>query len=578
MKKITLFTLILVAFFTSCQKPELAGTDPTGEGLVGFSLRSPSSGTNLGLNAATPNATVEITWGAATPGLNTAPTYTWVAALKSVGNFNNPLVEIPADNGGKATKLTLSFKQLDDALKAKGIADAAKTDLIWTVRADNGSTKILAQNVFNLTVTRFKDGASPFILLGPSSSTSPVAIDPGSTNQNFTFRWTKSNPATGGPAVRYRVLFSTTGNFATPLFSINSNNSGVDTLLTISYKAISDSLSAKGQTNLSQPSTLKWTVVATSGTWNQQADYVNDLVILREVRLFMPGGFQGATGNGTDWTPANAPELIPDKRSGLANNLYYIYIFLPANAEFKITQGRSWDVNYGGTAGNLAVNGDNFKVTTAGVYRISVNRTTMKYNIMEGRMGFVGEATSAGWNPPNVFPNAAMKHLGTNYFLGVHTFTNGGWKMIDNNEWNNGSNEVNETRSYGSNGPSGSTLEVNGPNMPNATAGTYRVIWDGTDVNNVKYEMFKGLRIVGAFQGWNPATAPDMNYLGNGRWQRTITLTAGEFKFVSADGWDFNYGKGATTGSLVRGGDNLNVAAGTYTITVDEYNRTYSIQ
>jgi hypothetical protein len=150
--------------------------------------------------------------------------------------------------------------------------------------------------------------------------------------------------------------------------------------------------------------------------------------------------------------------------------------------------------------------------------------------------------------------------------------------MIDNNEWNNGSNEVNETRSYGSNGPTGSTLEVNGPNMPNATAGTYRVIWDGTDVNNVKYEMFKGLRIVGAFQGWNPATAPDMNYLGNGRWQRTITLTAGEFKFVSADGWDFNYGKGATTGSLARGGDNLNVAAGTYTITVDEYNRTYSIQ
>ncbi|HEX8333099.1 MAG TPA: SusE domain-containing protein [Segetibacter sp.] len=580
MKKITLFTLILVAFFTSCQKPDLAGTDPTGEGLVGFSLRSPSSGTSLGLNAATPNASVEITWGASTPGLNTAPTYTWVAALKSTGNFDNPLVEILSDNGGKANKLTLGSKQLDDALKAKGIADGAKVDLIWSVRADNGSTKILAQNIFNLSITRFKDGASPFILLGPTSSTTPAAIDPGSTTQNFTFRWTKSNPATGGPAVKYKVVFSTTENFATPLFSVNSNNSGNDTLLTISYKAISDSLNAKGQTNLSQPSNLKWTVIATSGTWNQQADYVNDLVILREVRMYMPGSFQTSTGNGTDWTPANAPELIPDKRSGLANNLYYIYIFLPANAEFKVTQGRAWDVNYGGTGGNLVQNSnDNFKVTTAGVYRVSVNRTTMKYNIMEGRMGFVGEATSAGWNPPSVFPNSALKNLGKNYFLGVHTFTNGGWKLIDNNEWNNGSNAVDETRSFGSNGPTGSMLETNGPNMPNATAGTYRVIWDGRDVNNVKYEMYKGLRIVGAFQGWNPATAPDMNYLGNGRWQRTITLPAGEFKFVSADGWDFNYGKGATAGSITRdNGDNITVSAGTYTITVDEYNRTYTIQ
>lgn len=578
MKKILFCSILMFALFAACKKTDLADNKATGEGLVGFTLKGPASGTSVVLNAATPNTSIEITWNPSKPGLHTAPTYTWVAALKSAANFDAPLIEIPSNNAGKDAALTLTYKQLDDALKAKGIADGAQTDLVWTVRADNGSVKILATNVYNLTVSRFKDGASPFVLLGPSSSTTAMAIDPGGL-QLMKFNWTKSNPAAGGTAVKYKVVFSKTSSFSTPLFSLTPGNNGTDTLAAISYKALSDTLTKYGYTDLGQATALKWTVVATSGTWNQQADYINDISILREVRMYMPGGYQTATGNGTDWTPANAPELIPDNRDGLKNNLYYIYIYLPANTEFKFTQGRSWDINYGGSNGDLG-SSDNIKVTAAGVYRISVNRTTMKYNVMAGRMGFVGGATSVGWNPDQVFPAAAMKNLGTNYFLGVHTFKNDEWKMIDNDQWNNGSNSVDETRSYGSTGASGSMLEINGPNMPKPAAGTYRVIWDGTDVNKVKYQMYKGLRIVGAFQGWDFPSAPDMDYLGSGKWSKTITLPAGEFKFVSADGWDWNYGKDkdAAAGTLKANGDNLNVAAGTYTITVDEYNKTYSIQ
>lgn len=569
---------------------------------MNFTLVGPVSGTAVQLNAATPNTTIDITWNASTPGLHTVPTYTWVAALRTGGDITKPLVKIPSNNGGKDTKLTLTYKQLDDALKATGIADGAKTDFMWSVVADNGSTQLLAQNTFNITITRFKDGATPFILLKPASSTVPFAIDPGSTTQNIAFNWTKSVPATGGAAIKYKVLFvekkvDTNGNeiapdFTKPLFSIASNNSGADTLANVLYKSISDSLNAHSLSNLSQPSNLKWTVVATSGTWNQQSDYINDIVILREVRVYLAGSFQSASGYGNDWDPTTGPEMIRDLRSGLINNMYYVYMYFPAGAEFKFTQGRSWDVNYGtgATPGTLTTaNGGNIKITTAGVYRVCINRTTMTYDVQAGRMGFVGGAvTNVGWDPSKVFPTAQMKFLSDNKFLGIYDFTADGWKMIDADHWNNGGNstDVTDPHSYGSTGASGSTLVINADNMPNiTTAGRYRIVWDGTDVNNVKYSLSPADKMYvigsGTVGGWDnnatqtDAQRPPLAYQGNGVWKGTVTLTSGEIKFIVQKGsWDYSYG--GANGKL--GDANIAVSAGPYTITVDEYNKTYTIQ
>jgi hypothetical protein len=310
----------------------------------------------------------------------------------------------------------------------------------------------------------------------------------------------------------------------------------------------------------------------------------------------MPGSYQGSTGNGTDWTPADAPELIRDVRADALNKLYYTYIYLPAGAQFKITQGRSWDLNYGGSNGNLVVGGDNLSVTNAGWYRVSVDLANMKYDIREGRMGFVGGAVGAGWNPPNVFPNYAMGPIGTNLFLGVADFTSDGWKLIDNDSWNNGDITATNTRSYGSSGGSGSTLQVNGDNMPNPTsAGRYRVIWDGRDVNNVKYEMYAAneMRVVGnGIEGvpeWNPGASPQMTYLGNGVWRITLNLKANqEIKFLAGNDWGaFDYedasgGSQATgTARAIKwdGGPNFKTpaVAGSYTITLNEHTQTVTI-
>jgi hypothetical protein len=321
------------------------------------------------------------------------------------------------------------------------------------------------------------------------------------------------------------------------------------------------------------------------------------------LRMYMPGGYQAATGNGNDWDPATAPELIRDQRTGVNNDMYYIYIFLPANGEFKITQGRAWDIAFGtgSTAGSVTSNnGGNFKVTTAGFYRVSINRTTLKYDIRAGRMGFVGGATGAGWNPPNVFPTYAMGNSATNLFVGITTFVaNDGWKLIDNNSWNDGSNSVGETRSYGSPGGDGSTLEVNGANFANMTGAPVakRVIWDGRDVNNVKYFISPAseMRVVGdgmnqaGVGDWSPGTSPQMTYGGNGVWTLTIALKPGkDIKFLAGNDWgafDYEDNSGGSTAVGTprkikwEGGNNFKTpaVAGTYTITLNENLQTVTI-
>jgi hypothetical protein len=582
--------LIILTLFAACKKPDLAGFNATGEGLVPFALQSPSSGTTVALNAATPNATIEITWAASVPGLKTPPTYKWVAALKT-GSLDTPLIAIPSNNNGSDTRLSLRHQQLDSALKAKGIAAGAQTALIWSVLADNGSTKLMAQNTNNITVTRFQDGATPFVLLGPSSTTTPTVINPSSTSDSLHFNWTRSTSSNSANAITYKVWFykdSTT----TPLFSVPSNNSGKDSILSISYAALSDSLNANGMSDVSQTARLKWTATASSGSWTQWSSYVNQLYLIRQVDLFLAGSFQSPA----QWDPPTGIQMIADPRPALQNKMYWIYIYLPANTDFKFTQGRSWDINYGGDgAGNMVLNGStNLHVGIAGVYRISANIETKKYDISTGRMGFVGGAvTNVGWNPPDVFPTAQMAFLGTNKFLGVYSFTSDAWKMIDGAQWNDGSNSVSEVRSYGWKDASG--FVINGAdNMPNIpAAGIYRITWDGTDIKNLKYTIQAGnMYLIGdaTAGGWDNANAalPELTYQGNGIWKIVgVPLTGGkEFKFLLKKGtWDYNYGgpDGSTNplagSSIKEGGGNIQViATGTYTVTIDEYNRTYQVQ
>jgi hypothetical protein len=496
----------------------------------------------------------------------------YIVEIDSTGkNFANEVTRTVTTN------LNTSFtgRDLNTILLNYGYSVGAPVKLDFRVKSSYANNN--EQYVSNITQVSITPYSDPSKLATENTSVSGTLAT--ATQHSNTFTWSPAFPGYSG-TVSYVLQYDSAGKgFASPQeiagYGGTSVYSASLTQADMNNTAINSGIPMNNQTG-----TVEYRVKATTASGAiaySNAVTVSVTTYIPVLRFYMPGGYQAATGNGNDWDPGSAPQLIRDLRSPVFNKLYYIYIYLPANAEFKFTQGQSWDVNYGdGGSGTLVPGGGNLKVVTAGVYRISIDVANMKYDIKQGRMGFVGDATAAGWDPPSVFPSTGMAFLGTNKFLGLSSFTAGGWKMIDNDQWNNGSNAADETRSYGSNGGSGSTMEVNGPNFPNITsADTYRVIWDGTDVDNIKYEIFHGLRVVGAFQGWDPSTAPDMTYQGNGVWKTTITLPAGEFKFVSADGWGFNYG--GSGGTISRDGPNLNVAGGTYTITVDEYNQTYTI-
>jgi starch-binding outer membrane protein SusE/F len=607
MKKSALLFLLAATVVAGCRKAEFDKT-VNGEALGEFRLSAPATNTVLVLNAALPNTPVNITWTASKPGVDIAPTYKWVAALKT-GNIEAPILEIPSNNTGKDTRLTLTFQQIDAALASKGVAAGAEADLIWSVVADNGSTKLRCADLFGIKITRFKDGATPFVPLAPATSLTPVTINPTSTTDNMVFRWTKSQPATGGPAVRYKVLFAERKtdaagnelpvNWNSPLFSINADNTGADTTSTIAFKRLSDSLTAKGFTSLPTPAFLKWTVVATSGTWNQYADYTNSLVIVREIKIYVVGS---ATPGG--WDIGQSTRMIEDPRFP---GTYFTYIRLTGsvgNDKLKFVNGQVWPpapgaVDWGQDpalpVGNITDNGETEVTVTGGtgIYRLTFDLANKKYYLQTavsngiGGMGMIGQFQ--GWSQPAL----KMSYLGVNKFIYLTNMnTNDEFKFHDGNQWDNGAND--KSRWYAVNNAAGGKMVVDpGSGFDNfkwtGANGRMRAIWDGSDPTNLKYELHPAseMRVVGnginvpGVNDWDPPTSPQMTYAGNGVWTITLALRANrEIKFLSGNAWGaFDYEDAGGGKIKYDGGGNFATpgTAGTYTITLNEYAGTYTI-
>lgn len=582
-------TILLTAFMgllvlTGCKKYEFENATG-GESVSDFTLVGPTNNTEVVLNAATPDEKLVMTWNAAKPGVNAAVKYTWIAAPKT-GSLDNPAVSIPSDNGGANPQLTLTQKQLDDALKAAGIAAGARADLQWAVNAENAQNgKTRSTNAFGISVVRFGDGVTPFAIYGPVSSSTNIEINPTSTSDFIQFRWQKATPANAANAVRYQVNFiREDGSFATPLFSIVSANNGVDTLLDVAWKRISDSLDAKGITDLSQVAKLKWNVTATSGSFKLPSKFENVLYILRKVSFYIVGSING-------WDIGNPIEIVVDKKPDRYSKVFYTYRMMNAGDEFKFAKTKGdWGSAYGNTGGSggsftTAVNqGGNFTIGATGVYRLTIDVANNKVYIQQKQVGVVGNMQ--GWNAGAPIHGA---YLGPNKFL-IVVNSNGTdeFKLHDGPEWDNGTPD--KARWWGL-GSAANTLDVdgNGANIVANTSPRTRVIWDGTDPQQVKYEKYPAaeMRIVGdgideaGVGNWDPGSSPQMTYVGNGRWQITVKLFGGKkFKFVAGNAWgafDYEHAGGGKI-SYTGGGDfDTPATGGTYTITLDEHAGTYTI-
>jgi starch-binding outer membrane protein SusE/F len=582
-KNLFLFIISAVVFFAACSKVKDL---PYYEKGTAVTLTASSNAVAPALADSTKEV-ISFNW--TNPNYATdSSTVKYVLQIDSVGrNFTQKTEKVITGNRAVA----FTGRELNSIILnygfALGVPHSMEARVVSSYANNNDQ---YTSNTVNFSITPFTD---PSVLT--STATTVTGTLATAANNALTFSWTRSFAGYSG-VVNYAIQYDSAGkNFASPqLIQIGTGLTRQMTIGEINQAALNEGVAggSQGRIEYRVRATTAQGAVAFSNTVSVLVNTYQPII-----RLYMPGSYQGSTGQGNDWDPGTAPQFIRDQRAGQLNRLYYMYIYLPANTEFKITQGNTWAVNFGGSGGTLSASGPNLSVATAGVYRVSVNLTSMTYDIREGRMGFVGGATGADWNPGNVFPNYALGYSAPNLFVGVTQFTNGGWKLIDNNQWNDGSNSITETRSYGSAGGNNSTLIVNGDNMPDITTpGRYRIIWDGRNPDNVRYQIMSApeMRVVGdGIQGvpeWNPGASPQMTYAGNGVWQVTLTLIAGkDIKFLSGNDWGaFDY-EDASGGSTATGtprriqfenGPNFKTptTTGSYTITLNERTQTVTIQ
>lgn len=580
--KLILTVVTIGTVFSACNKVDnLKKVDSLPEYVEGVSPVLSSSVTTVAPTLAdTNNAVITFTW--------TNPKYANdSASTKYVLNIDSSNQGFVAVNNTKTVfgqlSTSITGRELNAYLLNIGFKIGVQQSIdVILFSSYNNNNERYRSNIVSIKVTPFADPS----VLSTENSSVVCALASAASHSN-TFFWSPTFKGFTG-VINYTLQYDSVGKgFVSP------QEVALATALSKDFNQgeINDMALTSGIAG-GNTGKLEYRIKGVTANGNTVYSNVVNLTIQSYIpilRVYMPGGYQTSTGNGSDWTPVNAPELIRDLRASVFNKMYYTYIYLPAGAEFKFTVGRSWDVNYGGTGGVLSSGGANLTVASSGYYRISINISNLTYNIMQGRMGFVGGATGAGWNPPSVFPNYALGNAGTNLFVGLTNFTSGGWKLIDNNAWNNGSNTVDETRSYGTAGGDGSTLETNGANFNDfATPGRYRVIWDGRDRDNVKYFASPAteMRVVGdgmtGIPAWNPGASPQMTYAGNGIWTITIALDANkDIKFLAGNDWGaFDYEDNSGGSQAVgtpraikwEGGSNFKTpaTAGSYTITLNE--------
>lgn len=98
--------------------------------------------------------------------------------------------------------------------------------------------------------------------------------------------------------------------------------------------------------------------------------------------VYVPGGYQEASGYTTNWEPADAPPLVLDQSA--SDSVFVGFVnFANAGSEFKFTPERNWNEDWGdnGGDGTLEPGGSNIAAPQAGLYKIRVNLTDMTYEL-----------------------------------------------------------------------------------------------------------------------------------------------------------------------------------------------------
>ncbi|MDC0378696.1 SusE domain-containing protein [Flavobacteriaceae bacterium] len=189
--------------------------------------------------------------------------------------------------------------------------------------------------------------------------------------------------------------------------------------------------------------------------------------------------------------------------------------------------------------------------------------------------GLVGSAvngwggTNRGFSAGNDVPFLSNGQDGM--FRAVTTLYDGEFKIREDNAWG---------LNYGDNGADG-TLEQNGANIT-ISAGHYIIDFDAVNFTITITPAGTVWGVVGSatLNGWG--AAEDVKLMpdpcNDGVYVvKDVVLTDGEIKFRQDDAWGVNVGDNGADGTYEANGANISVTAGTYDMTLDTVNGTYTL-
>lgn len=507
--------------------------------------------------------------------------YKFIIQIDSAGkNFANPTTKTVMGSLGAS----YTGGEMNNILLNYGFALGATVSLEARVISSYGNNnEQRTSNTVGFTISSFDH---PAILTSENTAVTGTLATAG--DHSNTFNWTSAFQTYSGN-VTYELQYDAAGNsFASP----HSVSVGVN-MNTISFNqgemngfALNTGIAANATGDVEFR--IKATTAQGAVSYSPVVT-VSITTYLPIQKMYLVGGMQG-------WDINNPLEMINDAKPDRFNKIFYSYIKLDAGTEFKFAKTPGdWGSAYGnngasGSGFSTGYNqGGNFQVSATGIYRLTIDIENNMAWVQQKQVGVVGGMQ--GWDPSAPIYGGIVGR--DKFLILANSSGTDEFKFHDGPVWDNSGPD--KARWWGSAGAENLDNDGNGPNIVANASPRTRCIWNGDNKLQLKYELSPAaeMRLVGdgitGVPAWNPGASPQMTYSGNGVWTITAQLDANkDIKFLSGPDWGaFDYedaSGGATSTNTPRaiqwtGGSNFKTptVAGTYTIVLDEYNQTVSI-
>lgn len=213
-----------------------------------FNLLFPPTGLTF-ISDAGNTSPVNITWSRSSAGV----TYKWKFGAPNISSI---ILNLPSNNGGTDTLLTVTPAAVDGILAGLGLNPGQSVSGEWAVWAYQGADSLKSNQTFSITFKR-KAILNPFSLLFPPNGLTLVTSP--ENNAIININWRKS-----GTGATYKWKFGAP-SISSVILSLSSNNSGNDTVLTVTPAAVDGILAGLGL-NPGDSVSGQWAVWAYNGT------------------------------------------------------------------------------------------------------------------------------------------------------------------------------------------------------------------------------------------------------------------------------------------------------------------------